>query len=307
MFNRMTTFVRNTPPDMPEEDAARLVVAHHSLYLSGAPAHIETHTPPVQDALRSLDVNKLSYFYAQSGNGNGTCQQNHNGIENIDLHIERGQFVVITGRIGSGKSTLLRVLLGLLPADSGDIYWNDRKVEDPASFFVPPHAAYTAQIPYLFSETLENNIRMGMPATPEDLERAIHRAVLEQDIDQLPDGLQTVVGTRGVKLSGGQRQRVAAARMFVRSPELLVFDDLSSALDVKTERVLWERVFAGHAAGKVPTCLVVSHRHTALQRADTILVLENGRIAAQGDSESLLTTSPEFRYIWGIADDQNGH
>ena len=108
-----------------------------------------------------------------------------------------------------------------------------------------------------------------------------------------------------MKLSGGQRQRVAAARMFVRNPELLVFDDLSSALDVKTERLLWERVFEGQADGEEPTCLVVSHRRTALKRADKIIVLKDGRISASGNVEELLDMSPEFRYIWGVAD--NGH
>ena len=184
--------------------------------------------------------------------------------------------MVITGRIGSGKTTLLRVLLGLLQAESGSIKWNDRIVEDPATFFVPPRTAYTAQIPHLFSETLADNILMGITAYSLIIwnMQSIRRCWIS-DIQHLPDGLETLVGTRGVKLSGGQRQRAAAARMLVRNPEVLVFDDLSSALDVHTERQLWERVFAGHAEGNMPTCLVVSHRHTALKRADQILVLEN--------------------------------
>jgi ATP-binding cassette subfamily B protein len=109
------------------------------------------------------------------------------------------------------------------------------------------------------------------------------------------EGLDTVIGPRGVRLSGGQAQRAAAARMFLRTPELLVFDDLSSALDVETERILWERLFSD---GDRPTCLVVSHRREALQRADQILILKEGRIEDRGKLEDLMARSREMRQLW---------
>ena len=189
----------------------------------------------------------------------------HRRIENVNLSLPRGSFTVITGRIGSGKSTLVRVLLGLLPKDAGEIVWNGARVDDPAAFFRPPRCAYTSQVPRLFSDTLRDNILMGLPEDRVDLSEAIRLAVLEEDVAALTNGLDTVVGPRGVRLSGGQVQRAAAARMFVREPELLVFDDLSSALDVETERTLWERL--ANACGFAPplTCLVVSHRRAALE------------------------------------------
>jgi ATP-binding cassette subfamily B protein len=201
---------------------------------------------------------------------------------------------VITGRIGSGKTTLLRVLLGLLPKQAGEVRWNGELVTEPSKFFVPPRSAYTAQVPHLFSDPLQENILLGLAADDVDLLGAIYTAVMERDVAELEHGLDTLIGTKGVKLSGGQAQRTATARMLVRDAELQVFDDLSSALDVDTEHALWERLFATRQS----TCLVVSHRRAVLQRADHILVLKHGRVEAEGRLESLLQTCEEMQYLW---------
>jgi len=226
----------------------------------------------------------LSYHHVASGRG----------IEQINLSLARGTLTVITGRVGAGKTTLLRTLLGLLPGEQGIITWNGVIVDDPASFFVPPRSAYTAQIPRLFSETLKENILLGLPEEQAQLERAIHTAVLERDIAGFEKGLETVIGTRGVKLSGGQAQRTAAARMLVREAELLVFDDLSSALDVETEQMLWKRLFTTRNG----TYLVVSHRKAVLQRADHIIVLKDGRIEDEGRLEDLLERCKEMQGLF---------
>jgi ATP-binding cassette subfamily B protein len=214
------------------------------------------------------------------------------GIHDISLTLERGSLTVVTGRVGAGKTTLLRALTGLLPLDAGGIRWNGESVADPATFFQPPLSAYVPQAPILFSESLSDNIALGWPV--EAMRQALRTAALEDEIDNFPDGLDTIVGPRGVRLSGGQIQRVAAARALIRTPELLVVDDLSSALDVQTEETVWDQLLADRRM----TILAASHRRSTLARATTIIILDRGAVVARGTLAELLETSPHMTALF---------
>lgn len=234
------------------------VVAPAPVYLKDSLPAVDD--PPGVEPLARLEVRGLTRLHPTSGRG----------VRDVSFSVDRGSFTVVTGRVGTGKSTLLHAVLGLVPRDAGDIVWNGRVVEDPAAFFVPPIAAFTPQVPRLFSESLRENLQLGRTCDDDVVAAALHSAVLDHDVAAFAAGLDTLVGPRGVKLSGGQVQRAAAARMFLGAPELLVFDDLSSALDARTEAELWRRLFS---RGTNVTCLVVSHSPIALARADQVIEL----------------------------------
>ncbi len=221
------------------------------------------------------------------------------GIQDIDFSLKGGSLTVITGTIGSGKTTLLRSLLGLLPADAGTVRWNGAEAPlstelERSRFWEAPRSAYTPQVPRLFSESLQENILLGIPPESVSIPDLVAQACLEQDLKEMTAGLETAIGPRGVRLSGGQVQRAAAARMFARRAHFMVLDDISSALDVETERKLWDRL-AGRPERS--TFLVVSHREALLRRADQILLMDGGRIVSRGSFEELASESELFRSL----------
>jgi ATP-binding cassette subfamily B protein len=284
-IQRLQTLMQGAPPTQ--------LTTPTPIYLTGDLPSLPAVVKRDQDRLAVLDVRGLRYRYPTPDGD--TTDESPFQLQPMDLRLERGSLTVITGRIGAGKSTLVRVLLGLLPKAAGEIYWNGTLVTEPETFFVPPRVAYTPQTPRLFSESLRDNILLGLPVPPAQLDHAVQRAILTPDLATMNQGLDTLIGPRGMRLSGGQVQRAAAARMFVRSPELLVFDDLSSALDGETERQLWAALLA---QAERPACLVVSHRRSVLQQADQIYWLEAGGLVNSGQATDLLARNAAFQQLW---------
>ncbi len=253
---------------------------HHPLYLKTAPPPILPPPPPTAP-FHLLEVGGLTHRFQPTG-----------GVEDVTLRVARGSVTIIVGRVGAGKTTLLRTVLGLLPVQAGEVRWNGEEVIAPATFFVPPRTAYTPQRPTLLSGSVRENILLGLDDDGR-LAESIRQAALEPDIHRLAAGLDTEIGTRGVRLSGGQIQRVAVARMLARRPELMVVDDPSSSLDIETERELWRHVWQAGI-----TCLAVSHRRGVLDRADHIVLLDHGRVSGAGTLAELLETSAEMRQLY---------
>ncbi len=237
----------------PPSAAIDRLIEHRPLPILGGPPAIRPCSV-ARIPLKTLEVRGLSVV--------------GRGIDHIDLTVERGSLTIISGPVGCGKTSLLRALIGLLDTDEGTVSWNGSLIADRAAFFIPPQCSFVAQVPRLFAESLADNLRLGHSIADVDVQHAIDLAAFAPDVADLPHGLDTLVGARGVRLSGGQAQRAAAARALVHRPELLVLDDLTSALDVETELELW----AGLASAGY-TVLAASNRPVALARADQILNL----------------------------------
>lgn len=221
--------------------------------------------------LREPDPDRVGLRELRAENLTSTYGATDAGVHDVSFIVPARSFTVITGGVGSGKTTLLRALVGLEPS-TGLISWNGEPVHDVGAWFVPPNSAHLPQIPRLFSESLAENIALGRDH--DRLDVVLDQTALTHDLAEMPNGTATTVGSRGLRLSGGQAQRVATARSLLTQPELLVVDDLSSALDVATERELWEHLSAEGSS----TVIAVSHRQFVIDQADQVITLEAGRI-----------------------------
>ncbi len=217
-------------------------------------------------------------------------------LEGVSFHLPAGGTLGIYGRTGAGKSTLLQLLARSWDPPRGTVRVAGIDVLDLDLASFRARMAYVDQRPLLFSETLAWNVLLGRD-DPERLRTALREACLEEDIERLPDGVDTLVGEQGVMLSGGQKQRVALARALARDFDLLLLDDVLSAVDHATERALVEVIRRRTGPGRA-TAVLVSHRISALAHADLILVLDCGRVVDQGTHEELVSRPGPYREGW---------
>ncbi len=213
-------------------------------------------------------------------------------LTDISMEIHRGDRVAVVGPVASGKSTLLRLLAGLLPAHEGSYSINDRPLHELAWDSFRHRIGYVPQESHLFSETIRENVAFGRPADEARVRRCLEVAQMGPELDQMATGISTQLGPRGTLVSGGQKQRIAIARALAGRPDVLLLDDCTASLDARNEDLFWTGL---EAAFPEVTVFVVSHRLATIRRADTILVLDRGRLIDQGTHEDLATRCNVYR------------
>jgi len=211
---------------------------------------------------------------------------------------EAGDFVGLVGPTGAGKTTLLKLLMRLYDPREGTIRVDGHDVQDVTLSSLREHVGYVSQEPYLFHGTIKENVAYGLDAEDDDeIREALRMAGAMEFVEDLPAGIDTTVGERGVKLSGGQRQRVAIARAILEDPEILVLDEATSHVDNETE-VLIQRSLEALTAER--TTFAIAHRLSTVRDADTILVMEDGQIVERGTHEDLLADQGLYANLWSV-------
>lgn len=240
----------------------------------------------VQDG--AIDFDSVSFAYADA--------KSETVFHDLDLHIPAGQSVGLVGRSGGGKSTMTQLLLRYMDVTKGAILIDGQDVSAVTQKSLRRQISYVPQDPYLFHRSLRDNITYGNEeATPTEIEDAITKAHAKEFIDRLPDGLDTIVGERGVKLSGGQRQRVAIARAILKNAPILLLDEATSALDSESEKLIQSAL---ENLMKDRTSIVVAHRLSTIAKLDRIIVLDNGRIMEDGTHTKLMKSGGTYAMLW---------
>lgn len=250
------------------------------------------YKPDVKDAAKPVVVGEPTMVEFDQVTFRYPSSEADNLVQ-VSLKLRQGGTLGIVGRTGSGKTTLLKQLLREYPLGKGHIRISGEPIGNVKIDQLLGWIGYVPQQPILFSKTIRDNIFFGRTdASEEDLQRALERASFAKDIAFLPDGLDTMVGEKGVALSGGQKQRVSIARALIADPEILMLDDALSAVDAKTEAEIIEGIRT-ERAGK--TTLITTHRLSAVQHADWIIVMEDGKIVEEGTHDRLLADGGWYR------------
>lgn len=256
------------------------------LDLAPEPDYPSLHNPFKGEHTVAVALDHISFRY-----GNGPQV-----LDDVSFSINKGEKVALVGASGGGKSTLVQVILGLYPPTAGKIRFNGIPHDEIGLDLVRQHVACVLQHPALLNDTVRNNLTLGADASDEALWRALEIAQLRDTVENMPDGLNTLVGNQGLRLSGGQRQRLAVARMVISEPKVVILDEATSALDTATEERL-HHALADFLKGR--TTLIIAHRLSAVRQADKVYVFDGGRIIEQGHHNELIRNDGLYSRLYG--------
>lgn len=218
-----------------------------------------------------------------------------NVLDGVSLEIAPGEKVALVGASGGGKSTLVQIILGLYPAKSGELYFDNVSIRDIGLDVVRENVATVLQHPAMLNDTVRENLCLGREHDDTELWQALEIAQLRGVVEDMPKGLDTIIGRSGVRLSGGQRQRLAIARMILSDPKVVILDEATSSLDTETEARLHE---AMHAFLQNRTTLIIAHRLSAVRQADRVLVFDAGQIIDEGRHDELISRDGLYRDLY---------
>ena len=266
---------------------AALTRINNLLTLEKEPSYPHKTNPFINKNTVAIKISDLRFAYGD----------NPDVLNGIDLEIKEGEKVALVGASGGGKSTLVQVLIGLYPAKSGNIFYDNVPVTNIGLDIVREHVATVLQNPALFNDSIKTNLTLGRNIDVHELWHALEISQLKDTVEKLPNKLDTIVGRQGIRLSGGQRQRLAIARMILSKPSVVILDEATSALDAETEYHL-HTALSDFLINK--TTIIVAHRLSAIKQANCVYVFESGKIGEQGTHHELLTQDGLYSKLYGV-------